>query len=102
MKTVNHYHHKKILVLGLAKSGVGAASLLHKLGAFITVNDYKPLDENPEAQSLLQQGITVICGSHPVDLLDEGFEYVVKTLAFHIATLLSKGRLIEGCRLLRK
>jgi UDP-N-acetylmuramoylalanine--D-glutamate ligase len=78
LKTIDTYLHKKILVLGLAKSGVGAASLLHKLGAFVTVNDYKPLSENPEAQGLLEQGITVICGGHPIELLDEGFELIVK------------------------
>lgn len=78
MKQINDYHHKKILVLGLAKSGVSAASLLHKLGAFVTVNDSKPLNENPEAQGLLEQGITVICGSHPIELLDEGFQLIVK------------------------
>jgi UDP-N-acetylmuramoylalanine--D-glutamate ligase len=78
LKTIHTYLHKKILVLGLAKSGVGAASLLHKLGAFVTVNDYKPLSENPEAQELLEQGITVICGGHPIELLDEGFELIVK------------------------
>lgn len=72
------YHHKKVLVLGLAKSGVSAASLLHKLGAFVTVNDQKPLSENPEAQGLLEQGITVICGEHPIELMDEGFEMIVK------------------------
>jgi UDP-N-acetylmuramoylalanine--D-glutamate ligase len=69
---------KKVLVLGLAKSGVAAAELLHKLGAFVTVNDAKPFDANPEAQGLLVQGITVICGRHPEELLDEGFELVVK------------------------
>lgn len=78
MKTINTYLHKKILVLGLAKSGVGAAILLHKLGAFVTVNDYKSLSENPEAQGLLEQGITVICGEHPLELLEEGFEMIVK------------------------
>jgi UDP-N-acetylmuramoylalanine--D-glutamate ligase len=78
VKEINRYRHKKILVLGLAKSGVGAASLLHKLGAFVTVNDFKPLAENPEAQGLLEQGITVICGSHPIELLEEGFELIVK------------------------
>ncbi|WP_394137012.1 UDP-N-acetylmuramoyl-L-alanine--D-glutamate ligase [Cytobacillus oceanisediminis] len=78
MKEINRYRHKKILVLGLAKSGVGAASLLHKLGAFVTVNDFKPLAENPEAQGLLEQGITVICGGHPTELLEEGFELIVK------------------------
>ncbi|CAI9386145.1 UDP-N-acetylmuramoyl-L-alanine--D-glutamate ligase [Niallia sp. Sow4_A1] len=78
MKQINDYHHKKILVLGLAKSGVSAAQLLHNLGAFVTVNDSKPLDENPEAQGLLEQGITVICGSHPIELLEEGFQLIVK------------------------
>ena len=70
--------HKKVLVLGLAKSGVAAAELLHQLGAFVTVNDSKPFDDNPQAQGLLKKGITVICGRHPEDLLDEGFELVVK------------------------
>ncbi len=78
MKKINLYTHKKILVLGLAKSGVSAALLLHKLGAFVTVNDYKPLSENPEAQGLLEQGIKVICGEHPIELLEEGFELIVK------------------------
>lgn len=70
--------HKKVLVLGLAKSGVAASELLHELGAFVTVNDSKPFDENPQAQGLLEKGITVICGRHPEDLLDEGFELIVK------------------------
>jgi UDP-N-acetylmuramoylalanine--D-glutamate ligase len=78
LRDIKDYVHKKVLVLGLAKSGVGAANLLHRLGAFVTVNDNKPLSENPEAQGLLEQGITVICGSHPVELLDDGFELIVK------------------------
>lgn len=78
MKQIKTYIHKKILVLGLAKSGVSAASLLHRLGAFVTVNDMKPLSENPEAQGLLEQGITVICGEHPIELMDQGFELIVK------------------------
>ena len=72
------FQAKKVLVLGLAKSGVAAAEILHQLGAFVTVNDAKPFDANPEAQALLSKGITVICGRHPEDLLDEGFELVVK------------------------
>ncbi|WP_100330825.1 UDP-N-acetylmuramoyl-L-alanine--D-glutamate ligase [Bacillus xiapuensis] len=78
MKTITDFQHKKVLVLGLAKSGVSAALLLHKLGAFVTVNDQKPLSENPQAQHLLEQGIKVICGSHPIELLEEGFEAIVK------------------------
>ena len=54
MKATNKYANKKILVLGLARSGVAAAKLLHQLGAFVTVNDGKPIEENPEAQELLE------------------------------------------------
>jgi UDP-N-acetylmuramoylalanine--D-glutamate ligase len=78
MIQITQFQHKKVLVLGLAKSGVAASLLLHKLGAFVTVNDAKPFEENPDAQSLLKKGITVICGRHPEHLLDEGFELVVK------------------------
>jgi UDP-N-acetylmuramoylalanine--D-glutamate ligase len=78
VKSSVKFKHKKVLVLGLAKSGVTAASLLHKLDAFVTVNDQKPLSENPAAQGLLQEGIKVITGSHPIELMDEGFQYVIK------------------------
>ncbi|KOF10332.1 UDP-N-acetylmuramoyl-L-alanyl-D-glutamate synthetase [Planococcus glaciei] len=78
MKQVEQLYQKKVLVLGLAKSGFTAARILHGLGAFVTVNDAKPFEENSEAQELLNMGVTVICGRHPEDLLDEGFELVVK------------------------
>ena len=78
MKQLPIVHHKKILVLGLAKSGTAAAEILHDLGAFVTVNDAKPFDQNDNAQYLLSKGLTVICGSHPEDLLDEGFSLIVK------------------------
>ena len=78
MKNIKRYEHKKVLVLGLALSGVNAAKLLHSLGALVTVNDYKNFDENPEAQELLESGIRVVTGGHPVELLDEDFEWIVK------------------------
>lgn len=78
MKTIKQFENVKVLVLGLARSGEAAARLLTKLGAIVTVNDGKPFDENPSAQSLLEEGIKVVCGSHPVDLLEENFELVVK------------------------
>ncbi|MDP4163908.1 MAG: UDP-N-acetylmuramoyl-L-alanine--D-glutamate ligase [Bacillota bacterium] len=96
MKLITTYHHKKILVLGLAKSGVTAASLLHKLGAFVTVNDQKPLSENPEAQGLLEQGIKVICGEHPIELLDEGFELIVKNPGIPYHNPMIRGALEMG------
>lgn len=90
------YLHKKILVLGLAKSGVTAAALLHKLGAFVTVNDKKPLSENPEAQGLLEQGIKVICGEHPVELLEEGFELIVKNPGIPYQNPIVQGAIDKG------
>ena len=57
MKTYTNLQHKKVLVLGLAKSGFAAAELLQQLGAFVTVNDAKPFEENKEAQLLLEKGI---------------------------------------------
>lgn len=96
MKNISDYQHKKILVLGLAKSGVVAASLLHRLGAFVTVNDFKPFEENPEAQGLLEQGIKVICGSHPVELLDEGFELIVKNPGIPYSNPLVAGAMKKG------
>src|SRR5699024_1319262 len=78
MKKIETFKNKKELVLGLAKSGEAAAKLLDKLGAIVTVNDSKPFDENPSAQALLEEGIKVICGSHPLELLDENFEWMVK------------------------
>lgn len=78
MKKVAMYENEKILVLGLARSGMSAARLLHQLGALVTVNDGKDFDENPEAQELLSMGIRVVAGGHPVELLDEEFTLVVK------------------------
>ena len=42
MKSITQFENKKVLVLGLAKSGEAAARLLAKLGAIVTVNDGKP------------------------------------------------------------
>ena len=78
MKHITNFENKKVLVLGLAKSGESAARLLDKLGAIVTVNDGKPFEENPAAQSLLEEGIKVVTGGHPLELLDEEFELMVK------------------------
>ena len=72
------YEHKRVLVIGLAKSGVAVAKLLLHQGAMVTVNDRIPLEENPDAKSLIEEGIRVLAGSHPVDLLEEHFDFVVK------------------------
>ena len=78
MKKITKFKDQKILVLGLARSGMAAALVLNELGAIVTVNDGKPFEENKEAQLLLEEGIKVITGSHPIDLLDEDFALMVK------------------------
>ena len=53
MKTNNRFENKKVLVLGLALSGMNAAKLLLELGAMVTVNDAKELKDNPDAKELI-------------------------------------------------
>ena len=51
MKKITTYQGKKVLVLGLGKSGINAAELLAKLGAKVTVNDKnEPSDLNQVSQ----------------------------------------------------
>ena len=78
MKTTAEYKDKSILVLGLAKSGFAAAKLLTGLGAKVTVNDQKPIDDSLEYKELHTLNIEVIGGGHPPDLLERHFDLIVK------------------------
>ncbi|KRN97557.1 UDP-N-acetylmuramoyl-L-alanyl-D-glutamate synthetase [Levilactobacillus paucivorans] len=78
MKQIKRYEGKKVLVLGLAKSGTNAAKLLKRLGAEVTVSDVQPLDQNKDAQELEQAGFKVILGSQAPELLDAGYDLMVK------------------------
>lgn len=78
MKNIDYFKGKKVLVLGLAKSGYAAATLLHKLQATVTVNDSSDEQGNVEAETLRNEGVTVICGGHPRTILNEGFDFIVK------------------------
>ena len=72
------YQDKQVVVLGMAKSGVAVAKLLHRFGAHVVVNDRKSREESPEAEELEALGITVICGYHPDDLVHSGVSLLVK------------------------
>ncbi|OEF99525.1 UDP-N-acetylmuramoylalanine--D-glutamate ligase [Vulcanibacillus modesticaldus] len=78
VNSVENYEEKRIIVLGLAKSGTTIAKILHRFGADVTVNDAKPEDKCPEKKELEKLGIKVICGRHPEDLIDENVDLVVK------------------------
>ncbi|HJE44306.1 UDP-N-acetylmuramoyl-L-alanine--D-glutamate ligase [Levilactobacillus namurensis] len=78
MKQITTYMGKKVLVLGLAKSGFNAAKLLKRLGADVTVSDVQPLDKNPEARELQVAGFKVITGEQTPELLDAGYDLMIK------------------------
>lgn len=96
MKRIDQFKNKKVLVLGLAKSGESAARLLDKLGAIVTVNDSKPFEENPAAQGLLEEGIKVVTGGHPLELLDEDFALMVKNPGIPYSNPMIKKALDKG------
>ncbi|QQE75895.1 UDP-N-acetylmuramoyl-L-alanine--D-glutamate ligase [Brevibacillus composti] len=75
---MNRYQDKKVVVLGMAKSGVAVAKLLHRFGAHVVANDQKPREEAAGAEELEALGIRVICGGHPDDLIHPGISLVVK------------------------
>ncbi len=58
-------NHKRVLVVGLGKSGVASALFLKSRGARVTVSDTKPETElRNEILLLLEHGITVETGGH--------------------------------------
>lgn len=78
MKNVEIFHQKNVLVLGMAKSGYAASQLLKKLGAIVTVNDRTTFEQNEIAQKLKNEGFNVICGEHPLSLLENDLYCIVK------------------------
>lgn len=80
MIQLDKYKNKRVLILGLAKSGYSAALLLHRLGASLVVNDKMSYDEeNEQIKHLKKIGITVICGGHPLHIFDDyQIELIVK------------------------
>ena len=58
-------HNKRVLVVGLGKSGVASALFLKARGARVTVSDSKPQEQfGDEIPTLLDQGIAVETGAH--------------------------------------
>jgi UDP-N-acetylmuramoylalanine--D-glutamate ligase len=56
--------NKRVLVVGLGKSGLAAAQFLKERGARVTVSDARPATLIAELPSLLEQGFAVEAGSH--------------------------------------
>lgn len=77
MKTTK-YLGKSVLVMGLARSGMAAARILRDLGANVLINDGRAYEENEDARIMEQEKFEIICGGHPVELLERGFDLIVK------------------------
>lgn len=74
------FENKKILVLGMARSGYEAAKYLVKHGNTVILNDGGSAEKQKKEQieELEKLGVTLIFGSHPDDLLDDTFDYLIK------------------------
>ena len=74
------YENKKILILGAAKSGLAAASVLANKNNDITLSDINPLKKEDEMM-LNELGIKIIITPNQVDLIDSSYDLVIKNPA---------------------
>ena len=74
------FENKKIFILGLARSGYQAAKVLIEKGNEVILNDGKEEDklDKEQIKELRELGVTLVFGSHPDDLLDSSFDYLIK------------------------
>lgn len=74
------FENKKILILGMARSGYAAASFLAKRGNTVILNDGGPIEkqDKDKIDELEKLGVKLVFGNHPDDLLDKTFDYVIK------------------------
>jgi len=63
---------KKVLIVGAARSGIGAAKFLVAQGAVVALTDQKPIEKwTPEAVALKDLGVGLLPGDPPSWLLDQ-------------------------------
>ena len=72
------FKNKKILILGMARSGVAAAKLLIKRNNIVVINDLKDDHDKKIIKELKDLGCKLVLGSHPYDLLDDSYNYLIK------------------------
>ena len=78
MINTEKYLGKNVLVMGLARSGMAAARILRELGANVLINDGRAYEDNEDALTMQQEGFEVVCGGHPIELLNRNFDLIVK------------------------
>lgn len=71
MRNINYFKNKKITVVGLARSGIACANLLHKAGAVVSITDIQDNDATREAAAkLCSKDIQVELGRHSRQLIE--------------------------------
>lgn len=63
------YVNKRALVVGIARSGIGAANLLNKLGAVVTINDIKSADKLKDQLQTIDKGINIVLNQKADELV---------------------------------
>lgn len=70
MRNINYFKDKKITIVGLARSGVACANLLHRSGAFVCITDIKDNAQTQEASAkLCSRDILVELGKHSQEFI---------------------------------
>ena len=74
------FENNKIFILGFARSGYEAAKFLIKRGNEVLINDGKEAEKQDQnkIEELKKLGVKFYFGSHPDDLLDESYDYLIK------------------------
>lgn len=67
---------KKVLVVGLARSGMAAIKVLHELGADIILSERKPAEELKELAALKELGVTIV--GQDMEVFDQDYDLCVK------------------------
>ena len=67
---------KNVLVVGLARSGMAAIKVLHKLGAVITLSESKKRSELKELPALEELGVTIVDQS--MEVFEQPYDLCVK------------------------
>ena len=77
------FENKKIFILGMARSGYWVAKVLANMNNDIVLNDANEKQDENRVKELESLGIKVVLGSHPDDILDESFDYIIKNPGVH-------------------
>ena len=72
------FENKKIVILGMARSGYEVAKYLAKRNNYITINDLNTNQDENHIKELEELGVKIVLGNHPDDLINKDVDYLIK------------------------